>query len=141
MGGHGAREGRGRTYEGWAQGGEREGITLQREGGVKCVTATIPLTYTYTHTVHLHTHTYTYALSLLYSLSHTSHTHTPPTHTHTHTHTHALCQVREHCGEDSLWVVYGGDVYDVTGFLREHPGGMEALLGSAWQVRDSSIRV
>ena len=76
-------------------------------------------------TIHSYTYTYTYSLFLSFSLSHT-----PP-------HTHALCQVREHCGEDSLWVVYGGDVYDVTGFLREHPGGMEALLGAAGQVRYS----
>ena len=89
----------------------------------------------YTYGTLTHTHVHIRSLSPFLSLSHLPHTHT------SHTHTHALCQVREHCGEDSLWVVYGGDVYDVTGFLREHPGGMEALLGAAGQVRDSSIRV
>ena len=45
----------------------------------------------------------------------------------------SLEEVREHTTEESLWVVYDGVVYDVTGFLKEHPGGMEAILGAGGQ--------
>lgn len=36
-------------------------------------------------------------------------------------------EVAKHCTKDSCWVLLGTRVYDVTGFLRMHPGG-EALL-------------
>jgi predicted heme/steroid binding protein len=44
--------------------------------------------------------------------------------------------IRRHCTAESLWVVIDGDVYDVTGFIREHPGGAERLL--EWAGRDAS---
>lgn len=36
-------------------------------------------------------------------------------------------EVAKHCTKDSCWVLVGTRVYDVTGFLRMHPGG-EALI-------------
>lgn len=36
-------------------------------------------------------------------------------------------EVSKHCTKDSCWVLLGTRVYDVTGFLRMHPGG-EALI-------------
>uniref|UniRef100_A0A3Q0RB19 Fatty acid 2-hydroxylase n=1 Tax=Amphilophus citrinellus TaxID=61819 RepID=A0A3Q0RB19_AMPCI len=38
-------------------------------------------------------------------------------------------EVARHCTEDSCWVLMGSRVYDVTAFLRMHPGG-EALIRS-----------
>uniref|UniRef100_A0A147A4E3 Fatty acid 2-hydroxylase n=1 Tax=Fundulus heteroclitus TaxID=8078 RepID=A0A147A4E3_FUNHE len=38
-------------------------------------------------------------------------------------------EVARHCTKDSCWVLLGTRVYDVTGFLRMHPGG-EALIRS-----------
>lgn len=36
-------------------------------------------------------------------------------------------EVAQHCTKESCWVLVGTRVYDVTGFLRMHPGG-EALI-------------
>ncbi|KAK3535314.1 hypothetical protein QTP70_007944 [Hemibagrus guttatus] len=36
-------------------------------------------------------------------------------------------EVARHCTKESCWVLVGTRVYDVTGFLRMHPGG-EALI-------------
>ncbi|MED6235550.1 hypothetical protein ATANTOWER_028873 [Ataeniobius toweri] len=38
-------------------------------------------------------------------------------------------EVAHHCTKDSCWVLLGTRVYDVTAFLRMHPGG-EALIRS-----------
>ncbi|HWO12716.1 MAG TPA: cytochrome b5-like heme/steroid binding domain-containing protein [Polyangiaceae bacterium] len=45
-------------------------------------------------------------------------------------------EIRRHATPDSVWIVIDGDVYDVTNFLREHPGGAERLL--EWAGRDAS---
>ncbi|KUJ15189.1 mitochondrial cytochrome b2 [Mollisia scopiformis] len=37
-------------------------------------------------------------------------------------------EVAKHVTEDSCWVALYGDVYDVTAFLQEHPGGSRAIL-------------
>src|SRR5215217_5391818 len=37
-------------------------------------------------------------------------------------------EVGEHDHEESAWVVYEGKVYDVTGFLQQHPGGNSILV-------------
>lgn len=37
-------------------------------------------------------------------------------------------QVEEYNKDDNLWIVIDNNVYDVTQFLSEHPGGEEALL-------------
>ncbi len=40
-------------------------------------------------------------------------------------------EVRRHAAEDDLWVVFGGYVYDVSSFARNHPGGLPILLKGA----------
>eukprot|EP00005_Dracoamoeba_jomungandri_P007609 CAMPEP_0174273874 /NCGR_PEP_ID=MMETSP0439-20130205/56096_1 /TAXON_ID=0 /ORGANISM="Stereomyxa ramosa, Strain Chinc5" /LENGTH=734 /DNA_ID=CAMNT_0015365321 /DNA_START=174 /DNA_END=2375 /DNA_ORIENTATION=- len=45
----------------------------------------------------------------------------------------SLEEIRKHNGEDSLWVVFQGYVYDVTPFIKLHPGGKEALLRAGGQ--------
>lgn len=39
-----------------------------------------------------------------------------------------LDQVKTHNTPESLWVVVNDKVYDVTSFLKEHPGGEKPLL-------------
>jgi cytochrome b involved in lipid metabolism len=36
--------------------------------------------------------------------------------------------VAKHNKESDVWVIVGGDVYDVTKFLPDHPGGKKAIL-------------
>jgi cytochrome b involved in lipid metabolism len=38
-------------------------------------------------------------------------------------------EVRQHNKEDDLWVVFNGEVYDVSSFAKNHPGGLKVLLG------------
>ena len=45
----------------------------------------------------------------------------------------ALDDVRKHASEGSCWIVYDGNVYDVTAFLAEHPGGKDTILGAGGQ--------
>eukprot|EP00927_Polykrikos_kofoidii_P078647 TRINITY_DN75454_c0_g1_i1.p1 TRINITY_DN75454_c0_g1~~TRINITY_DN75454_c0_g1_i1.p1 ORF type:complete len:818 (-),score=84.54 TRINITY_DN75454_c0_g1_i1:67-2520(-) len=51
--------------------------------------------------------------------------------------TFTLEEFKKHASEESLWVAYGGGVYDVTGFVAEHPGGKEALLSAGGQDLDA----
>ncbi|XP_076038190.1 cytochrome b5 isoform X1 [Oratosquilla oratoria] len=44
---------------------------------------------------------------------------------------YTLAEVAEHRNQDSCWVVIHDNVYDVTKFLDEHPGGEEVLLEQA----------
>jgi cytochrome b involved in lipid metabolism len=37
-------------------------------------------------------------------------------------------ELRNHCTEKSAWIAIRGKVYDVTDFIRRHPGGREAIL-------------
>ena len=37
-------------------------------------------------------------------------------------------QVAQHNKEGDIWVIIGGNVYDVTKFLPDHPGGKQAVL-------------
>ena len=46
---------------------------------------------------------------------------------------YSLEEVRQHVDRGSLWVIYGGDVYDVTEFIHEHPGGGDAVLSAGGQ--------
>ena len=39
-------------------------------------------------------------------------------------------EVRQHNKEKDLWVVFNGEVYDVSSFATNHPGGLKVLLGS-----------
>jgi cytochrome b5 len=36
-------------------------------------------------------------------------------------------QVAQHASNDSMWIILHGRAYDVTSFLREHPGGPDIL--------------
>ena len=40
-------------------------------------------------------------------------------------------EVNTHRSEGNLWVVFGGQVYDVSSFAKNHPGGMKVLLNGA----------
>ncbi|KAL0878737.1 hypothetical protein ABMA27_003785 [Loxostege sticticalis] len=40
-------------------------------------------------------------------------------------------EVKKHKSKKSLWMVIHNDVYDVTKFLEEHPGGEDTLLENA----------
>eukprot|EP00929_Paragymnodinium_shiwhaense_P094079 TRINITY_DN54496_c0_g1_i1.p1 TRINITY_DN54496_c0_g1~~TRINITY_DN54496_c0_g1_i1.p1 ORF type:complete len:268 (-),score=62.85 TRINITY_DN54496_c0_g1_i1:289-1092(-) len=37
-------------------------------------------------------------------------------------------EMKEHCSEQSCWVILKGDVWDLTPFLADHPGGPGAIL-------------
>ncbi|PAV58821.1 hypothetical protein WR25_08829 [Diploscapter pachys] len=38
------------------------------------------------------------------------------------------CEVACHCVPEDVWMIIGNEVFDLTPFLEEHPGGMEILL-------------
>jgi cytochrome b involved in lipid metabolism len=40
-------------------------------------------------------------------------------------------EIKSHNNSDDLWIVLHGKVYDLTKFLKEHPGGEEVLLNLA----------
>lgn len=42
-----------------------------------------------------------------------------------------MCELRRHRGEDDCWLAAYGNVYNVTGILRAHPGGARCLLRKA----------
>ncbi|ORY91154.1 hypothetical protein BCR43DRAFT_566717 [Syncephalastrum racemosum] len=42
--------------------------------------------------------------------------------------TFTMGQVLQHASESSCWFVYKGKVYDVTPFVRDHPGGQDILM-------------
>ncbi|XP_012272640.1 cytochrome b5 [Orussus abietinus] len=44
---------------------------------------------------------------------------------------YSLGEVSRHDRAEDLWIVIHGKVYDLTRFLKEHPGGEEVLLNSA----------
>lgn len=50
--------------------------------------------------------------------------------------TYSWDEVRRHAGSESAWIVIEGEVYDVTGWLAEHPGGPARLL--EWAGRDAT---
>ncbi|SPO05425.1 related to CYB2 - lactate dehydrogenase cytochrome b2 [Cephalotrichum gorgonifer] len=45
----------------------------------------------------------------------------------------SLAEVRQHDKEDDIWVVVDGEVYDMTGFAPDHPGGAEIIYQYAGQ--------
>lgn len=45
----------------------------------------------------------------------------------------SLEELRQHRSADSCWVSYAGEVYDVTDFLKAHPGGHDPLLMAGGQ--------
>lgn len=44
---------------------------------------------------------------------------------------YTLEEIAEHNNKTSVWLLIHGNVYDVTNFLEEHPGGEEVLLEQA----------
>lgn len=44
---------------------------------------------------------------------------------------YTIDEVKQHCTTDDLWLVYNGQVYDVTQYLDEHPGGEEVIVDCA----------
>lgn len=45
--------------------------------------------------------------------------------------TYTMEEVSQHDIADDLWIVYNGQVYDVSKYLDEHPGGEEVILDCA----------
>ncbi|XP_038212689.1 cytochrome b5-like [Zerene cesonia] len=43
----------------------------------------------------------------------------------------SLQELKKHNSQSSVWMVIHNDVYDVTAFLQEHPGGEDTLLDFA----------
>ncbi|XP_028163963.1 cytochrome b5 [Ostrinia furnacalis] len=43
----------------------------------------------------------------------------------------SISEVKKHKSKKSLWMIIHNDVYDVTKFLEEHPGGEDTLLENA----------
>jgi len=50
--------------------------------------------------------------------------------------TYSLADVAKHNTNQSAWIIVHNNIYDLTGFLNEHPGGEEVLLEQAG--RDAS---
>ncbi|XP_022235990.1 cytochrome b5-like, partial [Limulus polyphemus] len=50
---------------------------------------------------------------------------------------HTLADVYEHCMPNDCWLIINDKVYDVTEFLKEHPGGEEIILEYAG--RDATL--
>jgi len=48
-------------------------------------------------------------------------------------------EVAEHNSSNSTWIIIGNQVYDVTKFLDEHPGGCEVLLEKAGEDRTEAF--
>jgi len=44
-----------------------------------------------------------------------------------------LDEFQKHVDADSLWISYHGEVYDITNFACEHPGGLPILIGAGGQ--------
>ena len=40
-------------------------------------------------------------------------------------------ELRKHSGEEQPWFVVNGEVYDGTGFLKDHPGGAQSIISAA----------
>ncbi|CAH0726767.1 unnamed protein product, partial [Brenthis ino] len=45
----------------------------------------------------------------------------------------STAEVKKHKHKDSVWTIIHDDVYDVSSFLEEHPGGEDSLLDVAGQ--------
>ena len=52
---------------------------------------------------------------------------------------YTMCQVRRHNSSNSAWIVSGNNVYDVTDYVKYHPGGTESILKRAGGAQDCSI--
>ncbi|KAG8187625.1 hypothetical protein JTE90_027035 [Oedothorax gibbosus] len=52
---------------------------------------------------------------------------------------YTLEEIEKHNDKKSVWILIHGNVYDVTKFLEEHPGGEEVLLDQAEVVIDAAL--
>eukprot|EP01083_Nonionella_stella_P033669 92141_1 len=50
--------------------------------------------------------------------------------------TYTMCQLRRHNHADSAWILVGDTIYDATPYIRNHPGGTEAILKKSGGVVD-----
>ena len=51
-----------------------------------------------------------------------------------------MCQVRRHNHADSAWIVaHNHVIYDVTDYLKAHPGGADCILRKAGGVQDCAV--
>ncbi|XP_066322729.1 nitrate reductase [NAD(P)H]-like [Miscanthus floridulus] len=44
---------------------------------------------------------------------------------------YTMSEVRRHTSPDSAWIIVHGQIYDCTGFLKDHPGGADSILINA----------
>jgi cytochrome b involved in lipid metabolism len=43
---------------------------------------------------------------------------------------YAVAELKQHTTDKSCWIAIHGNVYDVTSFLEEHPGGYDIIISS-----------
>ena len=45
---------------------------------------------------------------------------------------YTICEVKQHNHNmDSAWIVVGSDIYDITTYLHEHPGGSKVIIATS----------
>ncbi|OAG29466.1 hypothetical protein NEDG_00599 [Nematocida displodere] len=44
---------------------------------------------------------------------------------------YSWAEIKQHASRESCWIVLGGEVYDVSQYLKRHPGGAQILLENA----------
>ncbi|KAH8699274.1 cytochrome b5-like heme/steroid binding domain-containing protein, partial [Talaromyces proteolyticus] len=54
--------------------------------------------------------------------------------------TYTAAEVAKHNGPDNFWMIINDNVYDVTSFLAEHPGGGKILKGVAGKDASKKFR-
>eukprot|EP01083_Nonionella_stella_P059985 156894_1 len=50
--------------------------------------------------------------------------------------TYTMCQLKRHNHSESAWILCGNTIYDATPYIRNHPGGTEAILRKSGGVMD-----
>lgn len=51
----------------------------------------------------------------------------------------SLEEVKNHTREDDCWLVIDGEVFDVTEFLDEHPGGFDIIISNTGTIQSLKI--